>query len=262
MAETKTIKIKNGETEIIIFGKGVKPLVILPGLSYDGFFDKAEDIERAYGVFSDEFTVYLIDRNLCPRPDYTVRDIADDVAEALNNLCVSKADVFGASLGGMVAQMLAIVYPELVDKLVLGSTLSRPNETFSNVLSRWEISARRNEIDELTSDINKTIYSASTLKKYASIFSETKTIATVEKTARFIAYINAAKSFDCYSSLDGIKSETLVIGATGDRVTTAKAAKETAKKLKCRYFGYKKYGHAVFDEAPDYKERLYAFLTK
>lgn len=256
-----TLKITNGEIEYIKFGQGNGTLVILPGLSYDGFFPQAEEIARAYEIFVDKFTVYLIDRNLKPKIGYSVKDIADDTAEVLEKLGIEKADVFGASLGGMVAQELAINYPRFVEKLVLGSTLSRPNGTFRKVLARWEDLARVGRINTLTSDINNTIYTPETLKKYAAVFSAIEPVSSEEKTARFIVYLNAAKSFDAYGSLAGITAETFVIGALNDKITTARAARETAKALNCKYYEYEKYGHAVFDEAPDYKERVYHFLT-
>lgn len=261
MAETGTVKIKNGKIEFVKFGKGKKPLVILPGLSYDGFFDKAAEIERAYAAFADEFTVCLIDRNLTPEAGYSVKDMADDTAEALNKLGVLCADFFGASLGGMVAQTLAIDYPQLVNKLVLGSTLSRPNDAFLKNLTRWEDLAKNGDIISLFDDMNKKIYSDYTLKKYAAVFAAIKPEVTAEKTARFVAYIGAAKNVDTYNSLNKIKAETLVIGASKDKVTTAAAAREIAEKLHCKYHEYKKYGHAVFDEAAGYKKRVYDFLT-
>ena len=133
MTTIGTLKITNGEIEFVKFGNGKKILVILPGLSYDGFFEQAKAIENAYNIFTKDFTVYLIDRNLTPRAGCSVHDIADDTAEALKQLNIESADFFGASLGGMVAQSLAINHPKLVNKLVLGSTLSRQNETFSAV---------------------------------------------------------------------------------------------------------------------------------
>ena len=262
MAETGTLKIKNGEIEYIKFGTGKKTLVILPGLSYDGFFAQADAIESAYGVFTKDFTVYLIDRNLTPHAGYTVQNIAEDTAEALKRLRIECADFFGASLGGMVAQELAILYPNIINRLILGSTLSRSNGTFLSALSRWETLAKSGNIDGLIRDLNQTIYSPYTLKKYAKVFSAIKTLSTPQKTARFIAYVNAAKNFDVYTSLYKIKSETLVIGALHDKITTVAAARETAKTLNCEYFEYKKYGHAVFDEAKGYKTRIYRFLTK
>lgn len=262
MSTTGTLKIKNGEIEFIKFGNGKKTLVILPGLSYDGFFEQAETIANAYNVFTQDFTVYLIDRNLTPHAGYTVSDIVGDTADALKQLNIENADFFGASLGGMVAQQLAVSCPHIVNKLVLGSTLSRPNKTFLNALMRWENLAKSGDIDSLMQDINKTIYSPFTLKKYAEIFAAIKVVPTQEKTARFIAYVSAAKNFDMYNSLDKIKSETLVIGALKDRITTTTAARETAKALNCKYLEYKRFGHAVFDEAKGYKTRIYDFLAK
>ncbi len=262
MVTKGTLKINNGEIEFIKFGNGKRRLVVLPGLSYDGFFEQADAIANAYSVFTQEFTVYLIDRNLTPHAGYTVKDIARDSAEALKLLDIKKADVFGASLGGMVAQQLAISYPHIVNKLVLGSTLSRPNETFLSTLSRWEKSAISGEIDRLIRDINNTIYSSFTLKKYAKIFAAIKVVPTPEKTARFITYLNSAKNFDIYCSLDNIKAKTLVIGALKDKITTAAAARETANALNSKYFEYKRFGHAVFDEAKGYKTRIYGFLSK
>lgn len=262
MVTKGTLKINNGEIEFIKFGNGKRRLVVLPGLSYDGFFEQADAIANAYSVFTQEFTVYLIDRNLTPHAGYTVKDIARDSAEALKLLDINKADVFGASLGGMVAQQLAINCPHIVNKLVLGSTLSRPNKTFLNALSRWENLAKSGDIDSLMQDINKTIYSPFTLKKYAEIFAAMEVESTPEKTARFIAYVSAAKNFDVYNSLDKIKSETLVIGALKDKITTASAARETAKAIDCKYFEYQRFGHAVFDEAKGYKTRIYGFLSK
>ena len=262
MAKTITLTIKSGEVEIVSFGQGNKSFVILPGLSYDGFFEAAEEIERAYQLFSKDYTVYLIDRNKRPHEGYGVEEIADDAAEVLERLKVGKADVFGASLGGMVAEALAIRYPKLVGRLVLGSTLSRPNATFLSVLSRWETLAKEGKIEDLVTDFNRTIYCPETITQYAAVFAKIQTIATKEKTRRFLIYAEAAKKFDCFDLLDRIKCKTFVIASRGDRVTTADGAREIAEKLGCDYYEYKDFGHAVFDEAPDYRKRILNFITE
>ena len=254
------IPIQSGTVEVVKFGRGKEAFVVLPGLSYDGFFDQAEAIASAYRAFVDDFTVYLIDRNKTPRADYTVRKIADDTAEVMEKLKIESADIFGASLGGMVAQELALHYPQVLKKLVLGSTLSRPNATFLRILSRWEALAAAGKIDEMTADFYQTVYSPQTIRQYADAFSQIQTVATPEKTARFLIYLNAAKKFDLSLSLGPIQAKTLVIAATGDKVTTAAGAKETAEALGCAYYEYPTFGHAVYDEAPDYKTRLLDFL--
>lgn len=53
---------------------------------------------------------------------YTVGDMAEDVAGVIQNLQLGPTHVVGISMGGMIAQELAIRHPDLVDKLVLVST--------------------------------------------------------------------------------------------------------------------------------------------
>lgn len=262
MAITGILKVKNGEVPFIRFGEGKKILVVLPGLSYDDFFDKAEDIEKSYSIFHGEFTVYLIDRNLYPKENYSIEDMAFDTIETLEKSGLNEVYLYGVSMGGMVAQKIAIEKPELVKKLVLCSTLSRKNETMSKVLTRWQSLAKTGDISSLASDMNKTIYSAETLEKYATVLNNIKITATPEKTFRFVTYIEAGKNFDDYSSLLKITAKTFVIGERNDKVTTVIGAREIAKKLNCDYYEYNRFGHAVFDEAPDCKERIFKFLTE
>lgn len=60
---------------------------------------------------------------------FTIADLADDAATVLRSARVASATVVGISMGGMVAQELALRHPELVDHLVLVSTqLPRPAE--------------------------------------------------------------------------------------------------------------------------------------
>src|SRR5215218_3431663 len=53
---------------------------------------------------------------------YTTAGLAADAVALLDVLGIDRADVFGTSLGGMIAQELAIGWPERVDRLVLGCT--------------------------------------------------------------------------------------------------------------------------------------------
>ena len=57
-----------------------------------------------------------------PGEDFTIRLMADDAAALLDALGIEHAHVMGISMGGMIAQELAVNYPEKVDKLILAST--------------------------------------------------------------------------------------------------------------------------------------------
>ena len=64
-----------------------------------------------------------------PSEPYTMRDMADDVVGLMDHLGIDRAHVLGMSLGGVVAQEVAINYPERVIKLVLASTYPGGEET-------------------------------------------------------------------------------------------------------------------------------------
>ena len=57
-----------------------------------------------------------------PPGPYTTAQMADDAASLLRALGISRAHVLGVSLGGMIAQEVALRHPDLVDRLVLGCT--------------------------------------------------------------------------------------------------------------------------------------------
>lgn len=55
---------------------------------------------------------------------FRMRDLADDAAAVLDALAIPRAHVFGVSMGGMVAQELALRHPARVDRLALGATFA------------------------------------------------------------------------------------------------------------------------------------------
>lgn len=60
---------------------------------------------------------------------------ADDVAEFLKNLGITKADIFGFSNGGNTALQMAIRHPQLCDRIIAGSVLLKRDGTFPQF---WE----------------------------------------------------------------------------------------------------------------------------
>jgi pimeloyl-ACP methyl ester carboxylesterase len=65
------------------------------------------------------------------KPAYTLDDMAADAAAVMDSLGIQKAHVVGASMGGFIAQLLAIEYPEKV--LSLTSIMSGPGSRAENV---------------------------------------------------------------------------------------------------------------------------------
>lgn len=263
VAGVKTAVFDGGEMDYISFGKGEKTFVILPGLSVHSVMGLSGAVEAAYSVFEDEYTVYLFDRKKNIESGYTIREMASDTAAAMSSLGLSSSAVFGASQGGMIAIYLASGHPELVSELILGSTLSRPNDTFLSVGSEWLKKAEERDEEGLLESFVDAVYSESTLSLYRESLIASNRGITEEEWERFIILASSCLDYNSYDELGKIKCPVLVIGCEGDRVVTAASSREIASALGCEIYIYPStYGHAVYDEAPDYKERCLGFLKK
>ena len=104
-----------------IHGSG-EPLLLLQGLGYpcEMWFSQVP-------VFSKDFTTIIFDNRGTGRSDkpdevYTIQQMAGDTIALLNDLGVPLAHILGVSMGGLIAQEMAIEFPDRVKKLVLIST--------------------------------------------------------------------------------------------------------------------------------------------
>ncbi len=260
-ASVKTVSSGGMEMDYIVFGSGEKTFVILPGLSVHSVMGSADAIAEAYKDFSEEYTVYLFDRAKDISEGYTVRNMAADTAAAMKALGIENADVFGASQGGMIAQYLAIDFPELVHKMILGSTLAKPNDCFNGIVDEWISLAEAKQETELLESFVDNVYSEATLESYRDTLISMNAGISDKEYERFIILAEACRTFDCYDELSGIKCPVLVIGSEGDGVVTAEGSKQIAEALGCELYLYDEgYGHGVYDEAPDYRQRCLDFF--
>ena len=247
----------------IKFGNGDKNFVIIPGLSIHSIMGLADAIKDAYKIFAKDYTVYVFDRKEDIKENYSIKDMADDTATAMKELGISGACILGVSQGGMIAQLIAMDYPKLVKKLVLASTLSKPNKTFTDIGSRWIELARKKDERGLIESFVDNIYSDKTLASYRDVLISSNLGITDKEYERFIILTSACKTFNSYDKLKEIKCPVLVIGAKEDKVVTAEGSKEIADKLGCEIYLYGDgYGHGVYDEAEDYKQRCLEFFER
>lgn len=259
---TEIVKVNGTEMEYFSFGEGDKAFIILPGVDVKSVMLSAKAIEAAYRDFGKEYTVYVFDRRKNMPDDYSVKAMADDTAEVMKALGISGAYVFGASQGGMIAMCIAISHPELIAKLVLGSTAARVDAA-ENGTRRWIELAESGDMQALTADFIDSLYSENTIGQYKELLLHMNDDVTDRDIERFIIQSKAIDGFDIYGELDKIQSPTLVIGVEGDKVIPPSCSREIAEKIDCELYMYgEEYGHCVFDEAPDYKQRIMDFFNK
>ena len=260
-AKEAKIEIGNTDMSYLVFGKGNIPLIMIPGLNTRGVKGMAIPLAFMYRIFAKQYRVYIFDRKECIPEGYTVRKIAEDIALAMDALKLTKADVFGVSQGGMVAQYLAIDRPDLVRKLVLGVTLSKNNPTVEAVIADWIRMTEQGDMKALVLDMALKMYSDAYVKRYKPFLPILTMVQKPKDRQRFITLAKACLTCDAYSELEKIKCPVFVIGGAKDNIVTGEASKEIARKLGCECYLYESLGHAAYEEAEDFNKRVYEFLN-
>ena len=248
--------------DYITFGRGARTLIMIQGLNTRGIKGAALSLAYLYRIFAKEYTVYLFDRRSVVKEGFTVREMASDLALAMDALGLADADVFGVSQGGMIAQYLAIDRPDLVRRLVLAVTLGRNNDTVTRVVNRWIELTERGDMKTLVADMAETMYSDAYVRRYRPFLPLLTVLQTPKDVRRFVILAKACLSCDAYESLDKIRCPVFVIGGGKDKVVTGAASEELAAKLDCRLYLYEELGHAAYEEAADFNRRVLDFLAK
>lgn len=262
-SSVKTVTAGDVKMDYTMFGRGSRTFVIIPGLSVHSVMGSADAVAEAYSSFADDYTVYLFDVAENISEGCTMEDLAEYTAKAMEALGLKNADIFGVSQGGMMAQCIAIDHPELVHSLILGSTLSRSNPTFTALISDWIRLAEEKDEPALLKSFVDNVYSEATVTAYGDMLISSNQGISDEEYRRFLIQANAIRDFDCYSELQKIQCPVLVLGSEGDKAVTPEGSREIAEVLGCEIYMYgENYGHGVYDEAPDYKQRCLDFLTK
>lgn len=256
----ETVRVNNFEMDYCRFGHGEKTFVILPGLSVQSVMPLAEVVAEAYSSLAEEYTVYLFDRRKEIPDTYAVQDMARDTIAAFKALGLEDVYLFGASQGGMIAMTIAIEEPNMVRKLVLGSTAARMNPERYRKVEEWVQLAKDGNAEELYLAFGKAVYPDAVYEQYKGFLAESAKSVTKTELGRFIILAEGMKGFDVTSRLKEITCPVLVLGARDDKVLGGDASEEIAEKIGCDVYMYEGYGHAAYDLAPDYRERIKHFL--
>ena len=200
-------------------------------------------------------------------PDaYSVEEMARDTAEAMKALGLKDVYLFGASQGGMMALVIAIEYPELVQKLVLGSTSAHVLPEQFRSIERWIALAEANDPVGLYLSFGEKIYPPAVFGQFRDVLIAAGKTVTAEELRRFIILAKGIEGFDVSNRVAEIRCPVLAIGVFEDEVLDADATMEIAEKLDLkpdfRLYLYAGYGHAAFDTAPDYRERIKRFFAE
>lgn len=240
-----------------IHGKG-EPLLLIMGLSLD-----SKSWYRTLPALSEHYQVIIFDNrgvgnSSKPQTPYTIELMAEDAKAVLDATGVESAHVYGISMGGMIAQRLALKYPEKVRSLVLGCTTSggenhvQPGADVSMLmLSRASSTATPEEMAWATAPI---LYSESFLENNRDLVAEdiARRIENPVLPYAYMLQLQACLAHDTYNQLEQIKVPTLVIHGDEDKLVPYQNGVTLSEKiLNAEFLTVPGAGHIYVTEAND-----------
>ncbi len=174
-----------------------------------------------------------------PDKRFSIETMAEDTVGLMDLLGVDRAHIMGVSMGGMIAQEIAISFPERVNKLVLASTYPGGEDMkviTEDMRKKLGLGKDFTKDDAWGVDIEKFMNYVATLsfnrREYRMIFSAMSS-AYVRNAGidGFAGQLEAASCCNTHTRLHKIQAPTLVLTGTGDRVVPMCSSEMIACKI-------------------------------
>ena len=263
MIRNGTLTLKNGRMDYIRFGKGARVLIMLPGLG-DGLRTvkgTALPMALLYRRFAKQYTVYVFSRREPLAAGMTTRDMAAEQTQAMEALGIDRADILGVSMGGMIAQWLAIDHPHRVGKLILTVTCAEQNPVLRESIREWVDLAKTGDHAGFMDSNLRRIYSERYYRQNKWMTPLIGALTKPKSYDRFFIQAEACLTHDARAELQSIQAQTLVIGGEKDLALGGEASKVLAAHIPGAALKmYPQWGHGLYEEAGDFNDVVLAFL--
>ena len=242
------------------------PLLLIHGLGYARW-----GWEPVLPGLAAQFDVILFDNrgigeSDAPPGPYTAAEMADDAIQVLDEAGVDRAHVVGTSLGGMVAQELALGYPERVDRLVLACTTPGGPKAHPMPQQTVALMAEAATLEPAVA-LRRFVENAlapATVTEHPELVDRIMAhrLATAQQPAAWAAQAAAGATFDAFDRLGALAAPALVQHGDEDVVVDPRNADVLVELLPdARLERLPETGHLFFWEAPErFVSSVSAFL--
>ncbi len=262
-AKNATLSMNGKTMDYVTFGTGKRPLIIIPGLG-DGLQTvkgMAMPFSIIYRILAECYKIYVFSRINEMREGYTTRDMAADVAEAMEALNLDTAYVMGISQGGMIAQWLAVNFPEKVEKLVLAVTTAKPTQLARERIEHWQKLSQSGNFKHLMLDIAKHSYTQKSYQKWRLLYNVMGIFGRIKDKQRIDIQSVSCLKHDSLDLLEKINCPTLIIGAEKDDVLGVDGSLELHQHIKDSQLTIlPECGHALYEQNKDFQKRVSIFI--
>ena len=223
-------------------GKG-RPLLLLHGLT-----SNHQMFYREIGYLKDKFRIIALDsrgHGKSDRPDeFTLDDHVADTIGLLDHLGLHSVNVLGVSMGSYIAQGLAILQPERVEKLILAATKSfGEGSSMAEMFDRYEEQLEGMSIAEKLAISSELIFhNQEAVNVWQKRVAKNSRMLNGDEQSTASA---ALRDFDFREDLKKITAETLIISGKHDGLNPPEKGRETAVLIpSADYMEFQDSGHA------------------
>jgi pimeloyl-ACP methyl ester carboxylesterase len=262
------VKVNDIRVYYEVHGEGF-PLVMIMGLGANiDWWDP-----RLTQELSKKFKLVIFDNRGAGRTDisdrqYSIKLFADDTAGLMDALGIPKAHVLGLSMGGMIAQELALNYPEKVEKLVLCSTYCGGTKSVQPAPEVLEmLTADRSVLspEEIVRMTIPLLFTEDFIKEnpdFVELSIQQMLRAPISNEA-FTRQLNAIMEFDTYERLPQVKVPTLVLHGKRDILVPPENGRILAKAIPNAKLVYlENSAHGLIEEMEKMISVVLDFLTE
>src|SRR5258708_1859471 len=254
MAQFKADEVKN-HAEVHVSGE---PLLMIMGLGSSS----AKWSPVLVNELSRHFRTIVYDNRGTGQSDkpsipYSLTMFASDAIALLDALKIERCHVFGVSMGGMIAQELALGYPSRLQTLTLGCTtcggrhavrpppeslkiLTAPREGASDeeiIRRSWPLAYPKDYIEQHRAELEASV---------------PRLLAHPTPPSAYKRHLDATYGLKTYDRLPSVSTPTLVITGEGDVLIPARNSEIIAERIpSARYHVIHGAGHAFFNQCPD-----------
>ena len=222
-------------------------LLLIHGLGYArwGWEPVVEPLSRSFDVIL--FDNRGVGESDAPAGPYTAAQLAGDALQVLDEAGVERAHVVGTSLGGMVAQELALSNPERVDKLVLACTTPGGSRAFPMPRRTVDLMLARATLRQFTENALEPDPRPELVDRI--LFHRERTAQPFD---HWSAQAAAGATFDAHSRLGSIGMPTLVQTGDGDLVVDRRNSELLVEAIPdARLSVYEGAGHVFMWQQPE-----------